>query len=120
MLAKGVAYALSLGAGFRGGPVFPAIVAGRGAGAAASAELLPGLASTPAIAAGMAAATAAVIRVPFTAVLLVTLLFGSSASEIAPIAVLAAAVGWLVAVAFPNPEDRTAHVTESRPRAERS
>ena len=115
VLAKGAAYALSLGAGFRGGPVFPAIALGA-ALAAASAELLPGLASTPAIAAGMAAATAAVIRVPFTAVLLVTLLFGSSAAEIAPIAVLAAAVGWLVATAFPNPEDRTVeHVIETAP-----
>jgi H+/Cl- antiporter ClcA len=114
VLAKGLAYALSLGAGFRGGPVFPAIALGAALGGA-SAEVLPGLTTTPAIAAGMAAATAAVIRVPFTAVLLVTLLFGSSAAEISPIAVLAAAVGWLVAIAFPNPEDRTAESVEAAP-----
>jgi H+/Cl- antiporter ClcA len=107
VLAKGAAYALSLGAGFRGGPVFPAITLGAALGVA-SAVVLPGLASAPALAAGIAAATAAVIRVPFTGVLLVTLLFGSSAAEIAPIAVLAAAVGWIVAIALPNPEDRAA------------
>jgi hypothetical protein len=47
-----------------------------------------------------------VLRVPFTAVLLVSLLVGPSALDVAPIAVLAAAMGWLVASALPNPEDR--------------
>jgi H+/Cl- antiporter ClcA len=103
--AKGLAYALSLGAGFRGGPVFPALLIGVAIGVLA-ADLLPGLEVTPAVATGIAAATSAVLRVPFTAVLLATLLVGSSAADVAPIAVLAAAVGWLVAVALPNPEDR--------------
>jgi hypothetical protein len=31
---------------------------------------------------------------------------GPSAFDVAPIAVLAAAVAWLVATALPNPEDR--------------
>jgi hypothetical protein len=31
---------------------------------------------------------------------------GPSAFDVAPIAVLAAAVGWLAATALPNPEDR--------------
>jgi H+/Cl- antiporter ClcA len=105
VVAKGLAYALSLGAGFRGGPVFPALVLGAALGVAA-ADVLPGLASTPALAAGLAAGTAAVLRAPFTAVLLASILTGSSAAEVAPIAVLAAAVGWLVAVALPSPEDR--------------
>lgn len=105
--AKGLAYALSLGAGFRGGPVFPAIALGV-AGAIAAANVLPGLETTPAVAAGIAAGTTAVLRVPFTAVLLVSLLMGDSALSVAPIAVLAAAVGWLVATALPNPEDREA------------
>lgn len=105
VLAKGLAWSLSLGSGFRGGPVFPAIAIGVAA-AMAAADALPGLETTPAVATGIAAGTAAVLRVPFTAVLLATLLVGSSALDVAPIAVLAAAVGWLVAVALPNPEDR--------------
>jgi H+/Cl- antiporter ClcA len=105
VVAKGLAYALSLGAGFRGGPVFPAIAIGVAA-AMAAANVLPGLSTTPAVAAGIAAGTTAVLRVPFTAVLLVTLLTGSSAFDVAPIAVLAAAVGWLATTALPNPEDR--------------
>ena len=105
VVAKGLAYALSLGAGFRGGPVFPAIALGVAA-AIAAADVLPGLNTTPAVAAGIAAGTTAVLRVPFTAVLLATLLMGSSAFDVAPIAVLAAAMAWLVATALPNPEDR--------------
>src|SRR5262245_5888449 len=105
VVTKGLAYALSLGAGFRGGPVFPAITLGVAA-AMAAADLLPGFHTTPAVAAGIAAGTTAVLRVPFTAVLLVGLLMGPSAFDVAPIAVLAAAVGWLVATALPNPEDR--------------
>jgi chloride channel protein, CIC family len=105
VVAKGLAYALSLGAGFRGGPVFPAIAIGVAAGMAA-ANVLPGLETTPAVAAGIAAGTTAVLRVPFTAVLLVSLLMGPSAFDVAPIAVLAAVMGWLVATALPNPEDR--------------
>ncbi len=103
--AKGLAYALSLGAGFRGGPVFPAIAIGVAVGMFA-ADILPGLSTTPAVAAGIAAGTTAVLRVPFTAVLLVSLLMGASAFDVAPIAVLAAAVAWLVATVLPNPEDR--------------
>lgn len=107
VVAKGLAYALSLGAGFRGGPVFPAIALGVAATIAA-ADVLPGLHTTPAVATGIAAGTTAVLRVPFTAVLLATLLMGSSAFDAAPIAVLAAGVAWLVATALPNPEDRAA------------
>lgn len=112
VVAKGLAYALSLGAGFRGGPVFPALVLGVAIGMVA-ADALPGLQTTPAVATGIAAATAAVLRAPFTAVLLASLLVGTSAADVAPIAVLAAAVGWIVAIALPNPEDRAA--TEAQP-----
>lgn len=105
LVAKGLAYALSLGAGFRGGPVFPAIALGVAA-AMLAVNVLPGLSTTPAVAAGIVAGTTAVLRVPFTAVLLASLLIGESAFDIAPIAVLAAAVAWLVATALPAPEDR--------------
>jgi H+/Cl- antiporter ClcA len=107
VVTKGLAYALSMGAGFRGGPIFPALAIGTATGVLA-ADILPGLDLTPAVAVGLAAATSAVLRIPFTAVLLASLLVGSSATEVAPIAVLAAATGWVVAVALPNPEDRAA------------
>jgi H+/Cl- antiporter ClcA len=105
VVAKGLAYALSLGAGFRGGPVFPALAIGV-AVAMLAADVLPGFGTTPAVAIGLAAGTAAVLRAPFTGVLLATLLLGPSAIDVAPLAVFAAATGWLVATALPNPEDR--------------
>jgi H+/Cl- antiporter ClcA len=113
-LAKGLAWALSLGAGFRGGPVFPALAIGV-AFAVMAAQILPGFDTTPAIAVGLAAGTAAVLRVPFTAVLLATILLGSSAQDVAPIAVIAAAVAWLVATALPSPEDRARAHAEAAP-----
>lgn len=114
VVAKGLAYALSLGAGFRGGPVFPALALGTALGVAL-ASVLPGLETTPAVAAGLAAATVAVLRTPFTAVLLATLLLGSSGPDVAPITVLAAAVAWLVAAALPSPEDRKQMEDERAP-----
>jgi H+/Cl- antiporter ClcA len=107
VLAKGLAYSISLGAGFRGGPVFPAVALGT-ALAVAAADLLPGLEDTPAIAAGIAAATAVVLRAPFSAALLAALLIGESATDVAPIGVLAAVVGTLVAWAVPDPGERPA------------
>lgn len=98
VVAKGIAYALSLAVAFRGGLVFPAIVLGAALGVL-MADVLPGLELTPAIAAGVAAASAAVLRMPFFAVLIATLLVGPAAVDTAAIAILAAAAGWIVALA---------------------
>jgi H+/Cl- antiporter ClcA len=103
VVAKGLAYALSLGAGFRGGPVFPALALGAATGVAA-AEVLPGLALAPAVATGLAAGTVAALRAPFTAVLLATLLLGSTATDVVPITILAATVAWIATLAIPIPE----------------
>lgn len=103
LVAKGLAYAVSLGAGFRGGQVFPAVTLGV-AVAVLAQDLLPGLALTPAVVAGVAAGAAASIRAPFFGALLAALLVGSAASETMPIAVIAAVTGWLVASALsPRP-----------------
>jgi H+/Cl- antiporter ClcA len=96
LLAKGAAYSLSLGAGFRGGPVFPALALGV-AGGCLAAEILPGLELPAALAAGVAAAAAAALALPFFAVLMAALLIGSA--DVVPIAILAAGVGWILALA---------------------
>jgi H+/Cl- antiporter ClcA len=119
VVAKGLAWALSLGGGFRGGPVFPALAIGT-ALAVAAADVGVGIETTPAAATGIAAAWAATLRTPFSAVLIALVLVGPAAAQVAPIAVLAAAVGWLVATALPNPEDRSAAtLAEASPTAER-
>lgn len=69
LVGKFVAYSASLGAGFRGGPVFPAIALGVILSAAA-AQLVDGTSTSGLAAVGIAAATAASLRMPFTALLL--------------------------------------------------
>ena len=67
IVCKGIAYSLSLGS-FRGGPTFPGLFLGAMAGLMAGQ--LPGFSITPAIAVGMAAAIAAVLRLPLSAIVI--------------------------------------------------
>ncbi|MFE2253013.1 chloride channel protein [Streptomyces lavendulae] len=76
LLCKAVGYALCLGS-LRGGPVFPALFLGAAAGLLLSP--LPGLGVVPAVAAGLAAATAVVLRMPVSSAVLVTVLLGNTA-----------------------------------------
>jgi H+/Cl- antiporter ClcA len=69
LVGKLLAYTVSLGAGFRGGPIFPAIAVG--VILATAATLVVDGTSTSALAAtAIAAATAAAMRLPFTGLLL--------------------------------------------------
>ncbi|MFJ9342527.1 chloride channel protein [Streptomyces sp. NPDC101733] len=96
LLFKTLAYALCLGA-LRGGPIFPAIFLGAAAGVLVAP--LPGLGLIPALAAGMAAATASAMRLPVSSVVLVTLLLGSAAMT--PVVILAAVVAFVVTELLP-------------------
>ena len=71
LVFKGLAWAISL-AGFRGGPTFPAMFLGVAAGMMAAH--LPGFDLTPAVAVGLGAAVAAVLRLPLSAVVLALML----------------------------------------------
>jgi H+/Cl- antiporter ClcA len=94
LVAKALAYAVSLGSGFRGGPVFPGIFLG------IALATLPviwfGTSPTLAVAVGAAAGMAAVTRMLLTPILLAALLVGPSGVDAVPAAVLAAASTWLV------------------------
>ncbi|WP_411103522.1 chloride channel protein [Streptomyces sp. cmx-4-9] len=98
LVFKGVAYALCLGS-LRGGPIFPALFLGAAAGVLAAP--LPGLGLVPGFAAGMAAAVAAMMRLPVSSVVLVTLILGSSAMM--PVVILAAVVSFVVTEVLPPP-----------------
>lgn len=98
IVCKLLAYGISLGAGFRGGPIFPAIAVGIAAGALA-ANVLPGLDVTPGVIAGMAAGAAAGLKLPFTGALMTSVLAGSAAADVAPIAIISAVAAWVVAMA---------------------
>jgi H+/Cl- antiporter ClcA len=96
LLAKGLAYSICLGTGFRGGPIFPAVFLGIAVGVLA-AQVLPGLDLTPAVITGLAAGTTAVLRLPFTGVVFAAIVGGASATEAIPMAVLGAVIAWLIA-----------------------
>ncbi|MEV6054737.1 chloride channel protein [Streptomyces sp. NPDC052107] len=96
LLCKAVAYALCLGS-LRGGPVFPSLFLGAAVGVLLAP--LPGLGVVPGMAAGMAAATAGLLRLPVSSVLLVVLVLGSTAMM--PVVILAAVIAFVTAELLP-------------------
>ena len=93
LVAKMLAYAISLGCGFRGGPVFPAIFVG--IALAMLAVVWFDVSPTLAVAVGAAAGTAATTRLLITSALFASLLVGTAGVDAVPAAVLAAAAAWL-------------------------
>jgi chloride channel protein, CIC family len=94
---KGLAYSLSLPT-FRGGPTFPALYLGVAAGILMSR--LPGFDMTAAVAVGMAAGLAAVLRLPLSAVVVATLLTAQSGPGVGPLVIVGSAVAYLTAIAL--------------------
>ena len=97
---KGLAYMLSLGS-FRGGPVFPALFLAAAGGIMASR--LPGFTLTPAVAVGMGAAIAAVLRLPLTAIVLATLLTANAGTGDEPLIIVGVVVSYLVTLRLSAP-----------------
>jgi H+/Cl- antiporter ClcA len=93
LVAKALAYAVSLGCGFRGGPIFPAIFLG--VGVATLADVWFGVSPTVTIAVGTAAGMAAESRLVVAPVLFAALLVGHDGADAIPAAVLAAAGAWI-------------------------
>ena len=90
-----MAYSISLSS-FRGGPIFPAMFIG-----AAGGKLLSHLLGLPMIAGaalGVGAMTAGALKLPFTAVLLPSLLFVSDALSLMPVVIVAVVVAYVTAV----------------------
>ncbi|MFF2650746.1 chloride channel protein [Streptomyces sp. NPDC058045] len=94
---KGVAYALCLGS-LRGGPIFPSLFLGGAAGVLLAP--LPGFGVVPAMAAGMAASSAAVLRLPVSSVVLVALLVGHV--DALPVIMLAAVAAFVTVELMPQ------------------
>jgi H+/Cl- antiporter ClcA len=92
LVGKFLAYAVSLGGGFRGGPIFPAV--SLGALMSTTATLIVPGASTAALAAtGVSAAIAASMRMPFTALLIGVVLTNAAGGATTILAILETIVG---------------------------
>jgi hypothetical protein len=90
---KGIAYSLSLGS-FRGGPTFPILFIGAAAGIMASH--LPGFELTAAVAVGMGAGVASVLRLPLTGVVTATVLTAHSGVGAEPLVIVGVVVAYVV------------------------
>ena len=99
LVCKTLAYSVSRGS-FRGGPIFPALFIGTAGGVAMSH--LPGLPLVAAVAMGIGAMTAAVMKLPLTSVLLASLLVLPDAAKVMPLVIVAVVVAY-VAVAHIGP-----------------
>jgi H+/Cl- antiporter ClcA len=113
LVAKLLAYAVSLGCGFRGGPVFPAFFLG--VALASLTVVVFDVSPTLAIAVGAAAGTAAQTRLLITPVLLAAVLVGSQGADAVPAAVLASAAAWLTMAAIEGVELGPETPVERRP-----
>jgi len=91
--AKGLAYGISLGCGFRGGPVFPAIFIG--VALAMLCVVALDVSPTLAVAVGTAAGVAAATKLVFSALVITALLVGTGAADALPAAILAAVAAYL-------------------------
>ena len=98
LVAKGLAYLVSLSCGFRGGPVFPAVFIG------VALAMLPvvwfDMSPTVALAIGAAAGTAASTRLLLTSLVFSTLLVGTQNVDTVTATVLAGATAWLTVAAL--------------------
>jgi H+/Cl- antiporter ClcA len=98
IVAKFLAYGVSLGCGFRGGPIFPACFLG--VALAALAVVWFDVSPTLAIALGTAAGMAAQTRLLVSPILFASLLVGSAGHDAISATVIAGATAWLAASAL--------------------
>lgn len=106
LAAKALAFAISLGCGFRGGPVFPAVFLG--VALATIVVILLDVSPTLAVAVGTAAGMAAMTRLLFASLLFSALLVGTAGVDTIPAAVFAAAAAWLVSATLDRRREVTA------------
>jgi H+/Cl- antiporter ClcA len=102
LVAKGIGYAVSLGAGFRGGPIFPAVFLG--VAIASLGVTLIDLSPTLAVAMGAAAGMAAQTRLLISPLLFAALLVGPAGADAMPAAVLATVTAWVLVDRFGEPQ----------------
>jgi len=101
LACTGLGYALSL-ATFRGGPIFPAVFLGAVLGTLLAG--LPELGRVPAVAIMMGAFTAAMLRLPVSSILLVSILLASTGLGLTPLVILAAITAFVVTELIDPPE----------------
>jgi H+/Cl- antiporter ClcA len=98
LVAKALAYAVSMGCGFRGGPIFPAVFLG--VAIASLTVVWFDVSPTLAIAVGAGAGMAAQTGLLFSPILFASLLVGKTGADAIPATVLATVAAWLTKAAL--------------------
>jgi H+/Cl- antiporter ClcA len=111
LLGKALAYAMALGGGFRGGPIFPATFLGV-AVAVLTVAIFPSDSVSALAAAAIAASAAAMIKLPATSALLGMVLIVGAGPDVAPFAILGAVIGFGIRI-FADSKDQSVRVTAS-------
>lgn len=111
LAAKALAFAVSMGAGFRGGPIFPAVYLG--VALATLGAVVFDLSPTVAIALGTAAGMTAMTRMVVTPVLFAGLLVGRAGLDAIPVAVVATATAWLASAVLDHRALRREQASEA-------
>ncbi len=111
VIAKSLAYALSLSS-FRGGPIFPAMFIGGAAGVAAGH--LPGMSLVPGVAVGIGVMATVMLGLPFTSVLLATLLLGADGLTAMPLVIVGVAVAYVTSARLQPSIDRITGAVEAQ------
>jgi chloride channel protein, CIC family len=106
IVAKGIAYGISLGSGFRGGPVFPAVFIG----VAVAMVLALGFDSSPtwALVVGAAVGMTAGTGLVFSSLALAMMLGGGAAQDAMPAAVFGVLAAWFTTAAMKRRTERRA------------
>jgi H+/Cl- antiporter ClcA len=102
-VAKFLGYVVSLGSGFRGGPIFPAVFLG--VALASVAVTVFDVSPTFAVAVGAAAGMAAQTSLLLSPLVFAALLVGSAGTDAIPAVVLATAAAWLATRVLGRPRD---------------
>ncbi len=110
LVAKALGYIVSLGCGFRGGPIFPAIFLGIALASFPVAWF--GMSPTLAVAIGAAAGMAAQTRLLFAPLLFAGLLVGKDGIDAIPATVLASVAAWLAVNALEGSALMGSHAAE--------
>ena len=98
VLCKGLAYSFSLSS-FRGGPIFPSMFIGAAGGIALSH--LPGLPMIAGAAMGIGATMVAMLGLPLTSVLIVSVFLEADSLTLMPLVIVAVVVSYVVSARLP-------------------
>lgn len=98
LIGKAVAYIVSLGSGFRGGPIFPAVALGALL-ATITTLIVPGTSVSALAATSIAAATAGMLGMPFVSLLLGVMLTYPSGGATTILAVVGTVIGMITRLA---------------------